>query len=296
MSMDSTDMTSRSEQWETINERYEDYLRSYPNESNINIKLEDEIVDYPLSWGHQTGRSVIIDSIEPIDTHYLLSFDDSAPKFEDLYLREKADFPILLTKIGQVKSTQDHRKYWRYSLKELSDFFGGSTNEYDTLLEILEIAVLLSCMVTTKESDPSYLRKKSYFIATYVTFPLIEALLKGFCEEDIRMDGEVKPGHRIRRLGSSDSYFTEGEICSDIGSLFFHLEEEIADDYLKNSLEEFREYIAKFGDGNADLAYGQIKDWRNGLLHGEKRPIGQFLINMNIVFFLMWHFVRDIYN
>lgn len=285
----------RSEEWTEIEDRYEAYLEIYPEDTSFEFHNE-EAVNYPLKWAHRTGTPLVIDATEPIDTDYLVSFDSSFPGFDQFSLREKADLPILLTKLGQVKSTQDHREYWQYSFKELNNFFGSSTDEYDNVLEILETAVVLACSVSAEESNPTFLEKKSYFLATYVTFPLIETLLKGFCEDDIRIDGTVKSGRKVRRLGSDDSYFTEGDICSDIGSLLFHLEEEVADDYLRDSLEELRIEIAKFGHDDASRAYGLIKEWRNGLLHGQHKPIGQFLINMNLVFFLMWHFVRDIYS
>lgn len=286
---------SRNEEWDRIEERYDEYLRAYPDESSFEFQA-DETIDYPLKWAHQTGTPLVLDSQEPIDTEYLVSFDDSFSGFGQFHLKGKADLPILLTKLGQVKSTADHRAYWRYSFEEISDFFGSNTDQYENVLDILETAVELSCTITTETIDPSIFEEKSYFLASYVTFPLIETLLKGFCEEDIRMDGTVKPGRRIRRLGSADSYYEEGEICSDIGSLFFHLEEEVADEHLTESLEHLRREIAKFGDGNESEAYGLIKGWRNGLLHGQHRPIGQFLMNMNMVFFLMWHFIRDIYS
>lgn len=286
---------SRNEEWGRIEEQYDSYLRAYPEESSFEFQA-DKKIDYPLKWAHQTGTPLVLDVREPIDTEYLVSFDESFDGFDQFHLEGKADLPILLTKLGQVKSTVDHRAYWKYSFEELNDFFGSNTDQYKNVLDILETAVALSCTVTSENPLPSFFEKKSYFLASYVTFPLIETLLKGFCEEDIRMDGTVKSGRRIRRLGSADSYYGEGEICSDIGSLFFHMEEEVADEYLAESLEHLRREIAKFGDSDGSEAYGLIKGWRNGLLHGQHRPIGQFLMNMNIVFFLMWHFIRDIYS
>ena len=286
---------SRNEEWERIEERYDEYLRAYPEESSFQFQT-DETIDYPLKWAHQAGTPLVLDAREPIDTEYLVSYDESFDGFDQFHLEGKADLPILLTKLGQVKSTADHRAYWTYSFEEINDFFGSNTDQYENVLDILETAVELSCTVTAGNPDPSFLEEKSYFLASYVTFPLIETLLKGFCEEDVRMDGIVKPGRRVRRLGSTDSYYEEGDICSDIGSLFFHLEKEIADEYLTESLENLRSEIAKFGECDGSEAYGLIKGWRNGLLHGQHRPLGQFLINMNIVFFLMWHFIRDIYS
>lgn len=250
---------SRNEEWERIEERYEDYLRAYPEESSFEFQI-DETIDYPLKWAHRTGTPLVLDAREPIDTEYLVSFDESFDGFDQFYLGGKADLPILLTKLGQVKSTADHRVYWKYSFEEINDFFGSNTDQYENVLDILETAVALSCTVTTENPDPSFFEEKSYFLASYVTFPLIETLLKEFCEEDIRMDGTVKPGRRIRRLGSADSYYEEGDICSDIGSLFFHMEEEVADEYLTESLEHLRTEIAKFGDGDGSEAYGLIKD------------------------------------
>lgn len=294
---DSSDyMMNRSEEWKETEERYDTYIESYPEESILDVQYEGEVVDYPLKWAHQTGTPVVIDVVELIDTEYLISFDQDFPGYDQFSLREKADFPILLTRLGQVKSTQDHHQYWQYSFEEFYDFFGRNTDQYDNVLKILQTAVVLSCAVTAEEAHPSFFEEKSYLLSTYVTFPLLETLLKGFCEEDIRMDGTVKAGCRVRRLGSEDSHYEENKICSDLGSLFFHLEEEIADDFLKCSLEEFRKEIANFGEVDKSRAYGLLKNWRNGLLHGQHRPIGQFLINTNLVFFLMWHFVRDIYN
>jgi hypothetical protein len=283
-------MSDKSE-WEMIIETYSEYYNSYPDDNNININFSDHSADYPLRYGISNGIEMIIDSIEyPIDTKYLLQLNDELPDIDELSDETMGNLPIQLTKIAQVKVTEDHREYWKETYRRADDYFGGS-DEYDNFLRLFKIATVLACWQTStpKGEDATFVQKESYLIVSYIIYPLLESLAAGLCGGDINpVTGEVKPGKKVRKLCQSVEYYTENDTVSNVGALLYHIESEVGNEDIRDSLIEMRKMIAEFGEKTEKEAYGVLKSWRNDLLHGSKKPIGQFVIIMNLLCLLVW--------
>lgn len=277
--------------WDLITSNYSDYYTQYPDESLINIEFPNQSVDYPLKYALNNGIEIVIDSIEEgIDTQYLLQLNPELPDFEDLSDEVMSNIPVELTKIAQIKVTEDHREYWKETYRRAESYF-GSSDEYDNFLDLLKIVTVLACWRTTnsKNDDSGFIRDNSYLIVSYLLFPLLESLAAGLCSEDIDpITSEVREGRRVRKLCQDVEYYTEEDVVSDIGALLYHIESEVGNDDIEDSLIEMRESMSEFGDKEKHEAYGMLKSWRNELLHGAKKPIGQFVIVMNLLSLILW--------
>lgn len=272
---------------EDISEIYDEYLARYPAESKVTIKTEDEIIGYPLLTGIKNGIPIVPDHIDhPLDNS-LLSLSEELPSIKELPANTKHLIGPELIKLAQAKVTQDHRDYWNHTYKRASEFFGDS-RQYQNMLDYLEIVIYLSCWVDSNSGREEWARRNSYDIASYLSYPLLESILKGLCEKDVGIDGKVRQNKKVRKLSQGVEYHTEGDRINDSGTLLWHLETEAGHKELVDLLKLYRKEIQQFGEIGSQEVYGMLNDWRNGLLHGEKRPVGQFAIVVTLLCSLIW--------
>src|SRR5699024_2702574 len=218
-------------QWNEIERRYHEYHDQYPSASMVNITdVDGSRVKYPLRWGIINRESAVIDSIERPTDQNLLSFDDSVPDIRELTYEQLLKLSTPLTRIGQAKVTEDHRSYWRASYEYVRPLEANESRNFD---EMVRIVTKLSCILSEPESE-SFLRSKTYLLANYMAYAVLEALLKGFCQDDVRHDGCLKPGGKIRKLSQNEDYYEYSRngdtFVSNIGALLLHVEEEVARD------------------------------------------------------------------
>jgi len=102
------------------------------------------------------------------------------------------------------------------------------------------------------------------------------------------MNGEVKSGRTVLNYSGDD--YTSDDECNNIGHLLWHLEQKVADDPLRNRLEDFRDEFSNFyTDTEKGKEYGRLSDIRNTALHGEAEVQGEFGMLLNLMSIIVWN-------
>ncbi|HEX2825295.1 MAG TPA: hypothetical protein VHP37_03020 [Burkholderiales bacterium] len=121
---------------------------------------------------------------------------------------------------------------------------------------------------------------RRHLILAYLSFPLLEALLKKAAARYISYAGRVKSewdAPTISPLGILDSsnmrrrIYKVGSTCSSLRDLLFLVFERVADADLRQDLDDIRAHLAEF-DGTSIDAFERLYRWRNSSLHGETMP------------------------
>lgn len=281
-------MVSRHE----VESRYRSYVEDYPENTELAFESEND-TKYPLrdrALGGNTFASVFRNQFAN-ESAYLFELDDRVPSIHGLPVKL---LPIVATELNRVllvQITHDHLIFWEYTHQFISheDTIGSEFPEYlvDMFSSVLELTHPDSNMTELEIGH----RKEA--AACYFGYPLLEAIAKWFASDYINFDGTIKTDREIRQLGGG-TYGppddpNEADECSDIGSLLYHIEKEVAGPKLRNHLEETRRHIGKLYDVPSDEVYGGvIKDNRNTTLHGETRAPAEIGVILNLAGLLIW--------
>lgn len=218
--------------------------------------------------------------------------------------------PIGLTKILQIQITLDHEKYWWFTYSFVSAYNEQRELFPRDLIDNFELLVRLILLEDTvgvggnfdipitmldSNGDIDTVLNNTNVLATYLGYPTIEGFTKIACQEDIEIDGTIKPGKKIRKLGPPKhrEYYTpstkkEDGICSNLGALLWHYEKEIARPEHTVRLEKMREEIGNLYNINSDKVYGFLKDERNHSLHGQRQGKKERGMILNLCCMLIW--------
>jgi hypothetical protein len=104
-------------------------------------------------------------------------------------------------------------------------------------------------------------------VLVYLSFPLLEAIIKKAARKYVKLTGEVLQDFEAPRRDRTIRQYRVGQLCSNINHLLFLLHKEVADSDLKDSLDQVRQHLAILAP-NTD-PFDLIADWRNPSLHGE---------------------------
>lgn len=123
------------------------------------------------------------------------------------------------------------------------------------------------------------LLQKSSLILAYLSFPLLEAILKRACAAFINLDGTVVSEFLVPRRDGSLRQYKPREQCSSLRDLL-HLHFAKATPALQALIAEFRSHI-QFLDSSKD-PFDLIYEWRNDSLHGTSnyQTIGGTVISL----------------
>jgi hypothetical protein len=125
-------------------------------------------------------------------------------------------------------------------------------------------------------------------ISAFMSYPLLEGLLKILSNDDINLDGTIKRNNRVQKVSSGGGFYQAGDECSNLVDLLVHYEENLATNVVASVLEEMREELTIFGDKPKNLTYSLISSWRNAALHGELKHDFQYGIILNVICILIW--------
>ena len=125
----------------------------------------------------------------------------------------------------------------------------------------------------------TYLKNASSMILAYLTFPLLEALLKQVCREYVAQDAKViKEFSRLSKKGQpyNSKIGDEAGISILLNLLYDH----VANPDLKALLDRYRNHLQTTGD--AVDAFELIYHWRCSSLHGTTNfpTIGGVILNL----------------
>ena len=110
------------------------------------------------------------------------------------------------------------------------------------------------------------LLQSSSLVLAYLSFPLLEAVLKRACSAFINLDGTVTAQFQVpRRIGTMRDYLPKAQ-CSSVRDLLHLHYSSVAPAHLRALIDEFRLHI-RFLDSSGD-PFDLIYQWRNDSLHG----------------------------
>ena len=202
---------------------------------------------------------------------------------------------------------QDHYALWSWSgellLSRLPHFFPDTQREIQSLYAATIHAALAGCsrppateeewqeQIRIRESQPHHskqLLQKSALVLAYLTFPLLEAILKRACAAYVAFDGQVVCAFSVPdKQGKPILYGPKGtpgkSQCSSLRDLLFLHSTVVANPKLKSLLDRFRVHITTLDvtQDPFDLIYG----WRNQSLHGSTnfQTIGGTMLNLSLL-------------
>lgn len=284
-------------EWKQIQSNYKEYLRRYPSEGGMTAKL-----DYPLQSQALIQGGYTQNVISELEHEFLITFNESLPDMEQLSLYSLSRLPIELMNILKVQVTSDHQEFWKWSFWVLRDINEDKSIFPEGIVDDLEILFRLStCSPISprtimfarhpkyadwnQQGHEAYTTYRSKHIAAYLSYPLLEGIIKSVCNEYINMDGTVKCGKQIKRYSGSYS----GRPCYRLRDLLTHLEEEYADDEFEANLEQMRVMIGDFYHKNPNKIYSLIDDWRNTSLHGQEAPDAEYGTILNLLCLIIWN-------
>ncbi len=213
---------------------------------------------------------------------------------------------------------QDHFGLWSWCSEVIlyreTGFFANEEHELIKLFETCIRSSLVHCRkpAATKEewqqqveTDQQLSHNSRYFLQelsltlAYLAFPLLEAVSKKVCSSYVAMDGVVTAKFDVpNKAGGVREYDPNGrwnqKQCSSLRDLLFLIHLNVANDELKNALDEFRNHIATLD--NSEDPFDVVYKWRNQSLHGSTsfQTIGGTLLNL--VLLIVIHQLSDRYD
>jgi hypothetical protein len=124
-----------------------------------------------------------------------------------------------------------------------------------------------------------YLIDHSAVVLSYISFPLLEALVRRSCPAYVDMDGVVQqPFER-----ANGSLYPVGSRCNSVGDMLRLLLNHVAGQGLKGNLTEILNHIENVA--GEDEGCSVIYNWRNSSLHGETthQTIGGTVYGLSLI-------------
>jgi hypothetical protein len=203
---------------------------------------------------------------------------------------------------------QDHFELWSWCgellLSPQANLFPPEQGEIKSLYETALHAALAHCRkpVSSKEERQAQIRIQNlqphhatqllfnaHLVLAYLTFPLLEGVLKRACAKFVAFDGKVLSPFTILHKKGGERRYAPNRFkgvraqCSSLRDLLFLHLSDVSSLALRNSLERFREHIRVL-DGTED-PFDLIYDWRNQSLHGSGsfQTIGGTILSLSLL-------------
>lgn len=208
-------------------------------------------------WDHVVMWSWCAQIIAHNDTEYF--------SMEEMNLKQLVQALVHAVKAHRVPANIPRREDFDYSIEGVSEF-SRLRNE----------ALACVALPSTVEQFLSF----NSLIVSYLSFPLLEGILKKACVEYVDFDGEVKKEFRI---SPSERSYSVGKKISNVGVLLFLYFELAAGDFEKKYLTFIVDHLKTFGYERHP--FWMIFDWRNQSLHGQQDHItvGGILLSMSLL-------------
>jgi hypothetical protein len=282
--------------WGTIESSYREYVQKYPEEGMISIGDDSRL---PLQSNVMANGGFVGYNEGMLEREKLITYRDDLPSISDLHVEDLALLPIELTNILKIQVTPDHDEFWKETARYLLKINSGNEPLHDELVSNFETMVRATLSTSwigwsrhsdnwSSETNEQHVIGTAPIMARYMAFPTLEGIVKSICRDDIDMDGEIKQGRTVLNYSGDD--YSGGDECNNIGHLLWHFEQEVAEDTLRNRLEDFREEFSSFYTGiKTGEEYGRLSDIRNTALHGEAEVQGEFGMLLNLLSLIVWN-------
>jgi len=261
---------------------------------------EGESVESPTKKAIQDDdfELVVTDMSVLGSENLLIENDNVIHDIEYLDLDTISWLPIQLTKLLQGNLCADHRGYWWFTHDWARSYNQKNELFPEGLLDNLELIIRLLTssrldVTSSEEEVADQILRESTTLATYLSYPTLEGFVKVACSRDIKLNGEIKQGRKIRKLSDSKSpqyrhYNDSKDVCSNIGTLLWHLETEIVQPRHRSLFKNMRKAVGEIYDHPPGYVYGLFNDQRNHSLHGRNRAPKDYGILLNYICLVIW--------
>jgi hypothetical protein len=189
----------------------------------------------------------------------------------------------------------DHQLLWAWCAEVLigshGQFFDANEREVKSLLGLACRASLAGVARPDKsgfeerrrqhelmEPNARELVNHAHEVLSYLSFPLLEGVLRKVAKTYITYDGVV-----LVPFQGKNRKYEANDRCSNLGDLLRLLEAQIAGPDLRQAVDDLKKHLQLLDPGKD--AFDIIFDWRNSSLHGEARlpTIGGTVLSMTLV-------------
>lgn len=287
---------------QTIDHRYQVYIQKFPEYSPFSI----ENLDYPFQeyvLGNTSNLAAY--NISDLERNCLVELRDDIPSIRELPMDDLAWVPVGASRILKIQRLPDHDEMWKLAGDMLVEFSDSETipeplvqNTITTIRAVLGSDWRSHPHDTedwSQQTNQRYTLQEASVLARYMAFPTVEGLIKSFCQRDIKMSGEVRPGRRVLKYPEHKSNYLgdDGDVVNHLGHLLWHLEQDVAETPLQERMIEFREAIYDFyrldESEDTDGVYGYFSNQRNTALHGEAKARSESGILLNLIALLIFN-------
>lgn len=207
---------------------------------------------------------------------------------------------LLLPKLNTVLH-EDHYFLWAWCgellLNQRSPLFPVDQYEIKNLVETSIHAALAQCSLPPanleeykyqehmKSLQPHHAKQfiqKSSLTLAYLSFPLLEAVLKRACAAYVDLNGDVITNFSVTSPGGTIRHYKALKTCSSLRDLLLLHYEQVSSKKLKSHLAIFRSHLQLL---NVQDPFDLIYSWRNQSLHGATNfhTIGGTLLNLALL-------------
>jgi hypothetical protein len=203
---------------------------------------------------------------------------------------------------------QDHLFFWSWCGDLLAGphwtYFGKDNSEDHELRELLSLAVRATLSSGAATADPDallamnvHLRELAIHgpsqILTYLSFPLLEGILKKECRRYVDQDGTVlqafevpgAPGKSPVKYVTDTSGDKGRTECSSLRDLLWLLHDYVASPELKSDLDAISGHIRGSFAKPSEGGFGVLYRWRNSSAHGSEslQTVGGTVLSISLV-------------
>lgn len=292
---------------EQIDNQYEEYIEEWENGLGEKFDFDSQSDTNKHHQREVQKRSKNrFDILSPIEREYLIIHSDEIPDFHNLSYQTLVQLPSRLTNIGKIQYSLEHRCYWGWTFKALQNI-----SSYDRIFdyEVQDSLYSLGHLALTginkpknteaekverikqivMDSDLQKVSDQSDLIAAFVSYPILEGLLKNIASDVVKPNGVIRPGERL--IGMRE--YAENDQCNRIGDFLHHCMEVEFEGSVAEELSKIEGHVRDY-DSSYDSGFKIIADWRNTLLHGESTYDITFGILMNIISLIIWREIGEV--
>jgi hypothetical protein len=221
------------------------------------------------------------------------------------------ELPILLTRSLNAQTMNfDHRVLWSWIAQILQDSRNQNpvtdhdlVEAYKLLVRINlaslgqppmneEIAKLNQIISTIVSDHVKEMVMHSLELATVLSYPLLERLLKLKCSAFVNLDGDVTTSFSISLRNSP---FQVGQRISSLEALLLLFEERVASPATAALLNRFKSEVERIF-GSSQQVYSLIYSWRNNMLHGSVLRQANLGVIVNLICLLLLDSIQSNYS
>lgn len=195
-----------------------------------------------------------------------------------------------------VKINVEHFKFWAW-MGQIVSASDGNPIEYfsseEFQLKELFYHTIRCALVSGEQRDINILTLDQYEMASgslrsvsYLSFPLLEGMLRKVCNNYVDYSGNVIQEFTINYSPDKSKTYKIGDNCRSIKNMLYLYQSKIIDDSTK--LDCLLQDVHKLSS-NGDHAFQTIYNWRNSSLHGNRKAfvnIGGIVLNISLFILL----------